>query len=529
MKISGVFDLNSNKNEFTACDCAEISTQKLTARVLCSEPYTDPKRVAAFVTAQAGRGQLDEDGLFLAVVCYQNKLYCFADSTTSPWVLYYTRTNGKFYYATSLKLLLKSSGIARRMNLTAAKGFLKNGIVRGNQTLVENVYKLDVGELLIAGNGEVHKKQLQYAGVTHAAPSDLIPALRQSVNSYAKNQKNIYMPLSGGFDSNLILDTLTKSSHTIDAFTIGGETGKNEIPSVQKNVASYQNVTHHTGAADRSLFKKLPEIIWRLDGYVFERGIFLQYLLAQLVKENGGEMMICGECSDEHQHLLYQHEWKRLRSEPVSPLEVMDWMYQPYTWGNFVVMKKSALMLNSFGIRACYPFATKHFTDVAGALGKENLDGKKLYKRLLKDELPAALYDSLQQAGGSTSIEAVIDDEERASMAREVNNSELIRRVTAETPDSFRAPWLDYAELYLHEKGEENAAVRKGRTKYGVKKRMEKLRLYTPQTEKPDDSLESQMKAYYLILFDKLFLSGDYDKEFDNDALSLETKDLRTT
>ena len=328
------------------------------------------------------------------------------------------------------------------------------------------------------------------------------------------------MPLSAGFDSNMVLNTL-KDSYRIDAFTVGGKSGKNEIPIVEKNIKSYKNVTHHTCLADSSLFSKLPEIIWRLDGYVYERGIFLQYMLADLVSKSGGESLICGEDSDEHQCLLYQKEFKYYLHNKVSPIQTLDWMLQPYSWGNFVVLKKSSLMLNSFGILGCYPFATKKFTDVAASLGKKNLDKKHLYISLLKSELPKELYDGLFHAGGSTSIKTIISEVEKTNIKQTVANSELIKKLN-DTQDCYKTFWNDFAELYLYEKGKNTLRLFKGYLKYVIKKVLSLLNLYDKTFEPYDDSLENNIKSYYLLLFSELFLSGKYDESFKKEKFDFE-------
>lgn len=515
MEINGVYHFESKQNSFFDCDCWSLDERDCSARILCNEQYSKPQGLVEFIKRGA-RGKIDEDGLFIAVVYYKERLYIFADSTTSQWVMYYTVIEGKLFYSSSLKNLLKNSGIKREIDIASAKGFLQNGIVMGKHTLVANVYKLDVHEMLIVKNGSVTNRRIKYSTCKAEKDLDLISYLRKSIKAFADGEETVFMPLSAGFDSNMILSTLAKEDRTIDAFTIGGETGKNEISIVEKNIKLYKNITHHTALANRSLFQKLPEIIWRLDGYIYERGIFLQYLLADLVSKNGGKKLICGECSDEHQSLLYQNDMKRRQKENIPPLEIMDWMLQPYAWGNFVVIKKSALMLNSFGILGCYPFATKRFTDVAISLRKKNLDKKALYIALLKNELPRELYDGLFHAGGSTSIDAILTESDKTKMQEKISRSELIKRIKNESRPCYKSFWLDYSELCLSEKGNTNINVTIAYIKYRIKLLLNRLKLKSEQAVPLSNDLEADIKAYYLLLFEQLFLSGEYDSFFDS-------------
>ena len=103
------------------------------------------------------------------------------------------------------------------------------------------------------------------------------------------------MPLSNGYDSNLILHTIRSFiNRRIHAFTIGGKKGRNEIPFVSNNLRSYNNIVHHTGIVDECIFEYFPDIVWRLDGTLYEGGVFLQYALSKLAREKGAYCMICG-------------------------------------------------------------------------------------------------------------------------------------------------------------------------------------------------------------------------------------------
>jgi len=226
--------------------------------------------------------------------------------------------------------------------------------------------------------------------------------------------------------------------------------------------------------------------------------------------------MICGECSDEHQHLLYAKEMMWRAKQKDGFLYHFDWMLDPYTQGNFVVLKKSALMLNSFGIKGCYPFATKKFTDVATDFGKYNLSDKKYFIGELKGELPQKLYDSLVHAGGSTSIESVISKNDAEKIKRIVADSSLINKIKSETPKLRVSFKQDFHELYLSQKGRVNFKVALGYFKCLIKKILNKLRIYSERTVELKESFETDIKSYYLILFSELFLSEKFNDCMEN-------------
>ena len=179
------------------------------------------------------------NGLYLIVIYDKRKLelHVYHGLATFPLPMYYTIDNGVLRYSTSLKILLKSSGIRRRFDKDGLREFLVNGHVTGTNTLVENVCKLAPFNSLSAGRGTVSQVPVRYSvqdiGEKEAADKWNSVLERSIAQSFA-GEKEINMAVSSGYDSNHILYVASQSGLPINAFSIGGGSGIDELPVVKQ-------------------------------------------------------------------------------------------------------------------------------------------------------------------------------------------------------------------------------------------------------------------------------------------------------
>lgn len=523
MKISGVYDLQSGQNVFLDICAEEYNDENLSVCSICPTkvPYAH-ELATAYQTHHADLVN-HTDEMFLGVIYDKadSTVHVLADVSTSPLNFYYTENKNKIYYSTSLKWLLKESGIRRAMNQRAAKAFLVNGYVVGSETLVENVFKLPFGtELIFAPNG-VARKSIRYAMNTMAAEEGktaLLPTIRQSIEEcLACVNGEVKMPLSGGYDSNMILDTVLKSGvENITAFTVGGAVGKSEIGVVQENVSHFNNIALYTAVVDADYLDKLADIIWRLDGSVYESGVFLQYALADMACKNGAKVLICGESSDEVQSRYYYPSMKRTLEGCVGENERFFTYADPFIGTNMLVLKKSSLMLNSFGITGLYPFKNRRVATVASGLIQWNGTGKKYYKQQCKEAFMPAIAARLKTTGGTTNIEAVISGERLSELRTFLTSAPLLADIMQE-PTEIKA--TSRTKSLRRKQGMERAMseILDGGLIKGIKRVL---------NNKKNHGISSTMKKAYLVLFDKLFLSGNYDEYFEQDGISVTTSQL---
>ncbi len=521
MRISGVYNLETKQNTFEYCKAEHYNDRLLDICLISDDSCPWAEKFADLYKNKHSNCVNDINCLFLAAVYEKENmsLHIFADITTSPLNLYYTVYKNQLYYSTSLKWILKKCEIRREINLPAAKAFLANGYVFGENTLVQNVYKLNFGSELVASDGNVEQKEYFYQIRTVSAEKGkekLIDTIQKCTQNLMNANGDIYMPLSGGYDSNMIALSVRKATErTIHAFTVGGKTGKNEISAVEENVSNMSNTILHTSLVDESFFDKFSDIVWRLDGSVYESGVFLQYALASTAASAGAEYMICGESSDEVQSEYYYDSLNRVLNHKAKENEKYYVYADPFIGTNMVVLKKSSVMLNSFGITGRYPFKSKNFVELASSLYSLNGSDKKYYKSQCAKIFNPKILKNIKTTGGTTNANAAITDDKQEKIKPILESCQLIKNIDR----------LEYPIFTCKR-------TKKLRRKQGFSRLISEIKdnglINGFKKVKKSASGQNSLliKKLYLLIFYELFISGKYNNYFEDDGITITTSEV---
>ena len=366
--------------------------------------------------------------VFILYLKRTTELYVFSDSLGSPINLFYFFQEGSVFVSSSLMSLLENSGIDRHLNKSVVPSFLLNGYVVGHQTLIECVQKLVSGYHLHYLNGQTTLRPTRYCDKlvpVDEAMQKWDTVLSENVNRFRSSKSHTTIALSSGFDSNYILHALSVgSSKPINGYSIGGNFIGNELPVVEKIASFYPNIILHKANTDSSTFFSYPEIVRRLDGQIYERGIFLQYELAQAMANNGEEDVVCGECANEVMHLLYNDNDKT----DLMPVDSLLYGHDPYICASYVILKKSGILMNSFGIRSHYPFVDSTFKSLCSALRYINGYDKCYHILNCQKQLKPAIFQLLVNRGGATKLESMLDESNRAVLRTLMQNNQYYRQ-----------------------------------------------------------------------------------------------------
>lgn len=456
----------------------------------------------------------------------KKELWVFQDRTTSPLTLYYTLRDNKVYLGTSLKWLLKESGIDRRFNERVFEEFFLNGFVYGKETLLENVYKIHAfTSLAIRANGveEIPAKYPIHDMTKGEALDKWEKTLSDAIGECYADKDEINIPLSSGYDSNYIAHIASESgSKPINAYSIGGKHGKNELPVVKENVSAYRHIRLNTALTDESTLLNLPDIVWRLEGAVYEVGIFLQYELARMVSKSGKNCLICGECADQVMNQYYLDEQRIfIHKSKESPLHY-EFSEYPYIFGSYLILKKNGILSNSFGIETEYPFLDDEFVSVAHALRNINKKDKRIHVAICQERLPDTVVNNISKIGGATDVHSLFGSKE-----------ELERFVSGIEKSAFYQKYAYAFKRVSHTEKQRQTGIRKVKTTV----RNMLMDILHLQVEARRQSAyyfeEMKLREYlccaYLMIFEKLFISGKYDDQLDCVAISIGINDLMQT
>ena len=268
-----------------------------------------------------------------------------------------------------------------------------------------------------------HKVTLKrYDYKVNKIPKIITPELydnifRKICTSNINNKDNISIALSSGYDTNYILYTLNNSNFKIDAFSVGGSIGRNEVPDAKKIASMYKNVKFYSKLVNEETLNCYPEIVWILEGAVYESGIFLQYELAKMLNQNNKENIVLGECADQVLNYDFYHPLleKIKKIKFCFPREIKKKFkglnYKPYKntydMASYKIIKKSGIIMNYFYVNPEYPYTRKKFIEISKKVSIKGDKQKKYHKEVINLLLPKAITSILKKIGGATELKTL--------------------------------------------------------------------------------------------------------------------------
>lgn len=521
MKINGVYDIFKRENHCLDCACAYGETDRFSFGVI-GDDADGTVRVLEDCFGKPEDIIRKTDSLFIAVAFdrQSNVLHIFSDLFSSEFNLYYTVRDNRFYYSSSLKWLLKISEIERTFDRNGVDEFLINGFIPGENTLIKGVKKLTSGvEIVVDKDGVRYEKiSAPATKISNAeAKNNLLKALQDRIKACAGNNGNIDMPVSGGYDSNLILNTLANlTDRKIRTFSVGEDRETSEIVRVRQNMKFYENAELNEFIVSDDLFDCYTDMVWRLDGCVFESGIVLQYALAKAAREKNVRDLICGEYADQLMNKNFEKDRKKKLLKKYRPFQQFTYLENPFVTGSMIILKKSAVMLNSFGITGHYPFASESLTPFSKALAAENGTNKKYYISQCKKVFPKEIVNNIAKEGGTTTNQAFLSEEKYEELREKLNllfeQADFCKKESTATVSVsgqlIRA--FNFAKKTMRN-------IKKQGIKKGLSKSFSSVQ---------SRMLGGDLLKLYLLIFNELIISKEYDDCFENESAPLQTTQL---
>ena len=460
------------------------------------------------------------EGVFTILIWDEAKQkgYVFQDEYGSNLPLYYASNCKELCISTSIRAILNRDLFSRKLNMSAVGDFfISKVIVPNKDTFIEGVFKL-VPHHCIVIDGEMTSfqiKPVQYSKKKvslHYAKANLIESLSNSIqvlHEQLKSDRRI-CTLSAGLDSNAILNYLSRLTKRIVAITIGGKK-RNEIPNAVKLAEHYANVEHITAIVNDNRLDYFPDIVWRTEGYVCEGGLFLQYELANLLSTHGLTELMCGEGANEIlDPLRNQESYFYLKREFKSYLryivlhenwpgriresKLFQYIRKPtlkihYDYELDYTLKKNGILMNSYGIQPVYPFVNRRIAEMSAALGELNkrvikrgvMQERNFYRQQIQTVLGKSKMALIIEAGGATDVEYLFEGYHET--------------ISALMEHSFFRPVIR-------------------------KKRINRIR------KDLKGHSELVLRLLYLFVFNKLFISGEFDSKFQDMELKINLKDI---
>lgn len=219
---------------------------------------------------------------FIRITYYEmtGELIVTTDLLGSYLQIYYTVNEEVVYLSTSLEKLLSMVGIPGRLEEKMTHHFIRHGFIPGSGTLLKGISKVPPNSVLSVTRSGIHieSKATLYNEDAVTSNTEYFAAIQSSViksyiNHCVSTNCKPAIALSAGFDSNYILWQAVQNNKELTTISVFGERGQSEKDFVNEigQVYSISPVFCKVGPDSLGTFE---EIVRRLDGSVFEPGIF---------------------------------------------------------------------------------------------------------------------------------------------------------------------------------------------------------------------------------------------------------------
>lgn len=317
--------------------------------------------------------------------------------------VFYLKSDDKYYIFTSLKMLSVINHKCRfNYNHEIISEFIYNGFIRTKDTLVCDIFKLLPEEYMEIEHGELKISSFERIkpNQQNISLSQMYEIERKIIDSYidlalSKNE-SINIAISAGFDSNLILHFLRKRGIPVRGFSIGGLRGLDETEAATRLCEYSGNVSFQKGKVNNEIRNDLVNIVEALEGNLYERGVFLQYSLARLLKVHNVHYILLGEGADQ---IFNQNFYNCKESTYLT-----NYNDNPYELSTMVVLKKSSLMLDVFGIIGLYPFISEQMQKLGAQIMDENKTSKIRQKQMCRKYFDEYMNNLIVKNPGCTSL-----------------------------------------------------------------------------------------------------------------------------
>ncbi len=212
--------------------------------------------------------------------------------------LYYIEDNDQLLFASEIKALLANPSIVAEPDYNSLQEYLTFQFVIGEHTMFKNIKKVMPGHYMEIDLNNMKIKQVKFWQPNfmvdqHHTELFFVEELRRLLEDTIKIQLRSDVPLgtylSGGMDSSIVTMLSARNMDgQIKTFTGAFKESKDfDETEYAREVAGKVNADYHEiYPTENDFIDLLPKLIYHLDEPVAGPGIFPQYMVSKLAKEN---------------------------------------------------------------------------------------------------------------------------------------------------------------------------------------------------------------------------------------------------
>jgi asparagine synthase (glutamine-hydrolysing) len=246
------------------------------------------------------------DGMY-AIVIYdkqEKKLIFTRDSSGQKNLYYYINNDGKIIVSSEITPILNIRNKENHLSIIAFQEFFSTGLNPNQNTIIDNIHKLLPGEIIFYS---LEKKSIEkffleklFAPIGNLSSKNLI---KNNILSHLPSIKKIALNLSGGIDSNLILNEVIKLNKKIDVFSTFCESDDKNFNSdffIAKKLAKKYNLNFiETYVSKKNYFENIIKVNEIIEEPNRNPASTLYFLNLKNQAEKGYRTILTGSGGDE--------------------------------------------------------------------------------------------------------------------------------------------------------------------------------------------------------------------------------------
>ena len=222
--------------------------------------------------------------------------------------LCYGHFNGQLVFSSSVQGVKAHPAVQTRISNQAIYSFFYFHCIPAPETIYENIYKLQPGELLEFSNNELKCStywQLHYQEHNRAPLKSLVSQFHQLLDSSVAKPlakfKNVGAFLSGGTDSSSVTAAMSQvASEPAKTFSIGFDAAEfDESEYAQITVKRFNTQHHDYYVTPQDVYEAIPKIAHYCDEPFGNESAVPTYFCAKLARESGITNLLAGDGGDE--------------------------------------------------------------------------------------------------------------------------------------------------------------------------------------------------------------------------------------
>lgn len=226
--------------------------------------------------------------------------------------LYYSLHNNKLIFSSEIKGILEWKDIPRRLLKESFSHYMRLLYVPEPHTMFADIFKLPQGSFGLFKNGKfiIEKYYNDEVPKTKDSTKDIVKNIKEKIGSAIERQlvsdRPIGVYLSGGIDSSVILDRMSKKHSKIKTYSVGFALGEGEeatkynkdIDLARETAKRYGTDHHEVFISSKDVMESLEKVIYHMDEPISNPTACALFALSKATKPSA-TVVLCGDGGDE--------------------------------------------------------------------------------------------------------------------------------------------------------------------------------------------------------------------------------------